>query len=75
MEKILQHHRQNSLNFCEGLISRSIAEILLNIDETDSSQAEKWIKKSIEADTKYGLMWFLGNDYALYGNFFGSSPI
>ncbi|MBL7177515.1 MAG: hypothetical protein ISS66_16965 [Desulfobacteraceae bacterium] len=40
--------------------------ILLNIDDQHMAEAEEWINKAIEADTRYGMMWHLGRDYALY---------
>jgi len=47
-----------------------IGEILLNIDDQHVSEAEEWITKAIEADSKNGMMWHLGRDYALYAEFF-----
>ena len=47
---------------------RYIGEILLNIDDQHMTEAEDWIKKAIEADTRNGTMWFLGRDYALYAD-------
>jgi hypothetical protein len=43
-----------------------IGKILLNIDDQHLSEAEDWIKKAIEAHNKYGMMWHLTRDYALY---------
>ena len=34
------------------------------------SEAEQWINKAIEVDTRNGMMWYLGRDYALYGELF-----
>jgi hypothetical protein len=30
------------------------------------SEAQDWIKKAIDTDKEYGMMWNLGQDYALY---------
>jgi hypothetical protein len=49
---------------------RYIGEILLNIDNEHMNDAENWIKKAIEADTKNGMIWHLGRDYALYAELF-----
>lgn len=43
-----------------------MGEILLNIDDRHLSEAGDWIKKAIKADTKNGMMWRVGRNYALY---------
>jgi predicted ATPase/class 3 adenylate cyclase len=50
--------------------SNYIGEILLNIDDQHISEAENWIKKSIETNQKYGMKWNLAQDYALYSEFY-----
>ncbi len=47
-----------------------IAKILLNIDGQYLSEAEDWIKRSIETNHKYAMIWNLARDYALYADFF-----
>jgi len=49
---------------------RYIGEILLNIDDKHTSEAENWIQKAIEADQKNRKMFDLGKDYALYAELF-----
>ena len=34
------------------------------------SEAEAWIKRSIDFDTKHAISWYLGKDYALYADWF-----
>jgi hypothetical protein len=34
------------------------------------SEAEAWIKKAIEADSRNDMRWHLGQDYALYAEMF-----
>ncbi len=34
------------------------------------SEAQDWIKKAIDTDKKYGMMRNLGQDYALYAEFY-----
>ncbi len=43
---------------------------MLNNDDHHASEAEYWIHKSIETSEPYGMMWFLGRDYALYAELF-----
>jgi hypothetical protein len=47
-----------------------IAEILLNINAQYISEAENWIKRSIEAHRTYGMKWHLAKDYVLYADLF-----
>ena len=54
----------------EGWMSRYIGEILLNFDGQHMSEANHWIEKAIEADTKNEMMLHLGKDYALYAEYF-----
>ena len=69
LNKILKFEDKKNKWF-EGLMSNHIAKILLNIDDQHVSEAEDWIKKSIETNQKYGMMWNLAQDYALYGELF-----
>ena len=51
-------------------MQNQIGKILLNIDDQHISDAEDWIKRSIETNQKYGMMWNLAQDYALYADLF-----
>jgi len=42
----------------------------MNIDDQHMSEAEAWIKKAIEADSRNDMRWHLGRDYALYAEWF-----
>jgi tetratricopeptide (TPR) repeat protein len=70
LESLYAHSRNNKVKNAEGWISRYIGEILLNIDNQHTSEAEHWIKKAIEEDKRNGMMFYLGRDYALYADFF-----
>ena len=48
----------------------SIGKILLNIDDQHISESEDWIRKAIETNQKYGMMWQLAKDYTLYAELF-----
>jgi hypothetical protein len=54
----------------EGFMARTIGDIMLNIDDDHFSDAEDWIKKAIDADTRNGTGWQLANDHALYADLF-----
>jgi len=70
LESLYRYQAENRVKTLEGSMSRYIGEILLNIDEKHMSEAEDWIKKAIEADSKNGMMFHLAKDYALYAELF-----
>jgi class 3 adenylate cyclase/tetratricopeptide (TPR) repeat protein len=69
-ESLYAHSRNNKVKAVEGYIQKYIGEILLNIDDKHTSEAENWIQKAIEADQKNRTMFQLGKDYALYADLF-----
>ena len=70
LESLYTHSRNNKIKTGEGLFSKYIGEILLNIDDQHISEAEHWIQKAIEADQRNRMMFHLGKDYALYADLF-----
>jgi class 3 adenylate cyclase/tetratricopeptide (TPR) repeat protein len=70
LESLYTCSRNNKANVYEGWIQRYIGEILLNMDDQHLSEAEHWIQKAIEADQRNHMMFHLGKDYALYGEWF-----
>jgi len=67
---LYDHSRDNKIKVFEGLISKCIAEILLNLDNAEISKAEQWTQKAIEADQRNGMMFHLARDYAFSANVF-----
>jgi tetratricopeptide (TPR) repeat protein len=67
---LFKYYEDNKLKYLEGLMSAGICAILLNIDDQRVTEAEKWVKKAIEVDTRNGMMWCLARDYALYSDLF-----
>jgi tetratricopeptide (TPR) repeat protein len=61
-----EHYSNIKVKSLEGWGARVIAEILLNIDDQHIADAEDWIKKTIDADKRNGMMWHLAKDYAGY---------
>ena len=47
-----------------------IGDILLQVDDEHMADAEIWIRKAIEADTRNGTQLFLATDHALYADWF-----
>jgi len=70
LKSLYKYWDENKPKLSQGLTDRYIAEILLNIDDQHMNEAEEWIKKAIEADTRNGMMWYLGRDYAFYSELF-----
>jgi len=66
LEALYQYEAENNWRIFDGWMPRYIGEILLNIDEEHISEAEDWISKAIEGDTRNGTMFYLGQDYASY---------
>jgi len=70
LELVYGYHEKNKFRIFDGWMPRYIAEVLLNIDDQHVSEAEEWIKKAIEADSRNDMRWHLGRDYALYAELF-----
>jgi tetratricopeptide (TPR) repeat protein len=66
LESLYVYSNENKIKYIEGPFSNRIAEILLNIDDRHMTEAEEWVKKAIEADTRNRTMLYLGMDYAFY---------
>jgi tetratricopeptide (TPR) repeat protein len=70
IEQLYQFVHENKVKLYDGLIRRYLAEILINIDDLHLDEAEDWIEKAIEADRRNGMMFYLGQDHALYAELF-----
>jgi len=70
LNDIFKWYEDIKIKWLEGWVSNYIGTILLNIDDQHLSEAEDWIKNAIETDQKYGMMWSLANDYAVYADLF-----
>jgi predicted ATPase len=70
LENVFDHVSKNKLRLFDGLMKRYTGEILLNIDDQHLSDAEKWVKGAIEANSRNGTMFNLARDYELYAEWF-----
>ena len=70
LESLFRLSRNIKIKAAEGWILRYIGEIVLNIDDQHTSEAENLVQKAIEADQRNGMMFHLGRDFALYAEFF-----
>jgi tetratricopeptide (TPR) repeat protein len=70
LREILKYHEETKMNLAEAWMESCVGSILLNIDDQHLSEAEDWINKAIETYQKYGMMWDLAQDYALYAELY-----
>ena len=67
LESLYRYVAAHKMKVWEGYMQRYLSAILLNVDVKRLSEAEVWIKKAIEADSKNGTRFFLAQDFAHYG--------
>ena len=67
---MIKAHEKNRLAVCESFGTRCVGEIYLNIDDQHMAEAEVWIKRAMEVNTKYSTNWELARDYALYADWY-----
>ncbi len=70
LNEIFKWYEDIKIKWVKGFALNIIGKILLNIDDQHKSEAEDWIKRSIVTSQKYGMMWNLARDYALYAELF-----
>jgi class 3 adenylate cyclase/tetratricopeptide (TPR) repeat protein len=70
LNEVFKWHESIKNRLFIATTQQHIGAILLNIHDKHISEAEDWIKRSIGTSQKYGMMWNLARDYALYAEFF-----
>jgi tetratricopeptide (TPR) repeat protein len=70
LDALIKAHEKNRLAVCESFGARCIGDIYLNIDDQHMAEAESWIKRCIDAESKHGMLWNLGKAHALYADWF-----
>jgi class 3 adenylate cyclase/tetratricopeptide (TPR) repeat protein len=68
--EIFRCYQDSKIKLAKVWMLSFITEILLNMDDQQSFEAEDWIKRAIEAHNQYSMMWHLAKDYALYAELF-----
>jgi len=68
LEVLYAYVDANNLKVYDGCMRRYIGEILLNIDDQHLSEAEIWINKAINVDSRNSMKWHLAEDYTLYAD-------
>jgi len=67
LEPLYRYQAASKMKHLEGYMQRYLSAILMNIDKKHLSEAEDWIRKAIQDDTKNGTRWSLAQDFAHYG--------
>jgi len=70
LDVLCSYVHENKVKRFNGVMSRYIGEIYLNLDDQYLSDADDWLEKAIEADKTNGMMFHVGQDYALYAELF-----
>ena len=70
LESLYGYVHENRIKLYDGWMPLYIGDILLNVDDQHMSEAEEWVKKAIQADTRNGMRFHLGRAYSLYADIF-----
>lgn len=70
IELLSKYTAENKIKALEGRMAQCISRILLEVDGPEIENAEKWINKAIEANSRNGQTWWLGMDYAFRADIF-----
>jgi tetratricopeptide (TPR) repeat protein len=70
LDELMKAHEKSRLAISKSMGSRCIGEIFLHIDDHHMTEAEEWIRRSIDFDVMHAIPWNLGKDHALYADFF-----
>jgi class 3 adenylate cyclase/tetratricopeptide (TPR) repeat protein len=66
LEPLYAYQAANKDKRWEGTVQRYLGAIILNVDMKRLPEAEGWIRKAIEADTRNGTRFYLAEDFAQY---------
>jgi hypothetical protein len=70
LDELMKAHEKNRLAVTKSLSSRCIGEIFLHIDDHHMSEAETWIRRSIDFDAMHAVPWQFAKDHVLYADWF-----
>jgi class 3 adenylate cyclase/tetratricopeptide (TPR) repeat protein len=66
LQPLYRYEAANKLKYMEGFAQSYLSAILLNLDVKRLPEAEDWIKRAIETDTRNGMRFHLAQDFAQY---------
>ena len=67
LEPLYRYQATNKIKAWEGYMQRYLSAILMNIDKKHLPEAENWIRRAIEDDSRNGTRFSLAQDLAHYG--------
>jgi len=67
LEPLYRYQAASKMKHLEGYMQRYLSAILINIDKKHLPEAEDWINRAIEADSRNGARFSLAHDFAHYG--------
>jgi tetratricopeptide (TPR) repeat protein len=70
LDNLIAFHDKNRLAICESFGTRCIAEIYMLMNDHHMEEAEAWIKRAIDFNTKHDTKWELARDRVLYADWF-----
>jgi hypothetical protein len=70
MRELFDYFQNSKLQVTKGWIARDVGKILMSIDDEHLSDAESWIEKAINIDSRKGMLWSLGRNHVLYAELF-----
>jgi tetratricopeptide (TPR) repeat protein len=70
LAELIEYYRNNKMKSYEGFMASNIGEVMMHLNDDRMSDAEAWIQKAIDANTRNGTHWQLGRDHALYADWY-----
>ena len=70
LNTLFENHENYKAKWLFGHKTNIIAEILLRMDDQHLTEAEEWILKAIDTNTRYNTRFWLGQSYRLYSDIF-----
>ena len=67
LERLYSYQAANKMKGWVGYMQRYLSAILMSIDKKHLPEAENWIRRAIEDDSKNGTRWSLAQDFAHCG--------
>jgi tetratricopeptide (TPR) repeat protein len=68
--EIFEQQQRIRIRIGEGWMQRLVAEILVNIEDQNTAEAEESVRKAIDMNKQNDAKWLLADTYALYAELF-----
>jgi tetratricopeptide (TPR) repeat protein len=70
LSELFSCYQNVKLTWGKGWTARNIGEILLNLGDAHTSDAEVWFQRAIEDNSRDGFLWLVAGDHASYAEWF-----